>query len=118
MAFERKKVFGSARPTGEENPEMIRLVLPRGNQVLGVVEQRLGASRMNVRCLDGKKRVCRIPGRLRRHLWVRENDIVIVQPWELGGDDKGDIMLKYTKTQVDALEKKGYLKKIKEFDEF
>ena len=74
--------------------EISRIKLPRPPQVFGVVEQRLGGSRMSVRCLDGKTRVCRIPGRLKRRLWVRQGDFVIVEPWELGGDDKGDVIFK------------------------
>ena len=73
---------------------------------------------MKVRCLDGKTRITRIPGRLKRRLWVREGDIIIVEPWELGGDAKGDVLYKYTKSQVQFLKKKGYLKKIEEFEEF
>ena len=70
---------------------------------------------MRVLCLDGKERICRIPGRLRRALWVREGNVVIVQPWELGGNEKGDIIYKYRgKAEVDFLEKKGYLKSLEE----
>src|SRR3990167_3453416 len=98
--------------------EISRIKLPRGNQTLGVLEQRLGGSRNRVRCLDGKTRICRIPGRLKRRLWVRESDIVIVEPWEFSGDDKGDILYKYTNTQVQWLKNKGYLKKIEEAEEF
>ena len=98
--------------------EITRIKLPRGRQVLGIVEQRLGASRMRVRCLDGKTRICRIPGRLKRRLWVREGDTVIVELWEYSGDDKGDILYKYTNTQVVFLKKKGYLKKLEEFEAF
>ncbi|MDP6548050.1 MAG: translation initiation factor eIF-1A [Candidatus Woesearchaeota archaeon] len=98
--------------------EIGRIKLPRGDQTLGILEQRLGASRVRVRCLDGKTRICRIPGRLKRRLWVRENDILIVQPWEFSGDEKGDILYKYTPTQVIFLKNKGYLKKIEESDEF
>ncbi|MBR9691923.1 translation initiation factor eIF-1A [Candidatus Woesearchaeota archaeon] len=98
--------------------QIARIKLPRGKQSFGIVEQRLGGSRMRVRCLDGKNRICRIPGRMKRYLWVREGDIVIVEPWELGGDDKGDIVYKYSKSQVQYIKRKGYLKKIEEFDEF
>jgi translation initiation factor 1A len=98
--------------------EITRIKLPRDNQTLGVLEQRLGASRMRVRCLDGKTRICRIPGRLKRRLWVRENDILIVEPWEFSGEGKGDILYKYTPTQAVFLKNKGYLKKIEEDDEF
>ena len=98
--------------------EIVRIKLPKHNQSLGIVDQRLGASRMRVKCLDGKTRICRIPGRLKRKLWVREEDIVLVEPWELGGDEKGDIIYKYKKTQILFLKKKGYLKKLEELEEF
>jgi len=98
--------------------EIRRTKIPRGNQVFGVVETRLGASRMRVRCLDGKIRICRIPGRLRRSLWVRENDLVVVQPWEHGGDEKGDIMFKYTPTQVNVLRRRGLLTELETSSEF
>lgn len=98
--------------------EIRRIKTPRGNQSFGVIEQRLAASRLRVKCLDGKSRICRIPGRLRRRLWVREKDIVIVEPWEFGGDEKGNVIFKYSKSQVEFLRNKGYLKKIEEMEEF
>ena len=100
-----------------EEEQVIRVRIPQNKELLGIVQQRLGGSRMRVLCLDGKERICRIPGRLRRALWVREGDVVIIEPWELGGDDKGDVVHKYKgKAEVDFLRKKGYLKNIE--DEF
>lgn len=98
--------------------EISRIKLPRGNQTFGLLDERLGGSRMRIRCLDGKVRICRIPGRLKRRLWVRPGDIVIVQPWEFSGDEKGDLVYKYTPTQVHFLKRKGYLKAIEDMDEF
>jgi translation initiation factor 1A len=104
----------------EEEEQMIRrMKLPRGpRESLGILEQRLGASRLEVRCLDGKTRVCRIPGRLKRRLWVRKGDIVIVEAWEYGGDEKGDVIYKYKPIQVHALKEKGFLRKLEDLDEF
>ena len=34
--------------------------------------------------------------RLKRKLWVREGDILLIEPWELSGDEKGDIIFKMT----------------------
>lgn len=102
----------------QEQEEIRRVKLPRGTQTLGILDKRLGASRCSVRCLDGKTRNCRIPGRLKRRLWFRENDVVLVEPWEFGGDDKGDIIFKYRPTQVMWLKRQGYLKQLEELDEF
>jgi len=100
-----------------EEPQVVRVRIPKGKEILGIVEQRLGGSRMRVNCLDGKERICRIPGRLRRALWVREKDIVIIEPWELGGDTKGDVIYKYrSKAEVAFLKRKGFLKNLE--DEF
>ncbi|MBI5389253.1 translation initiation factor eIF-1A [Candidatus Woesearchaeota archaeon] len=113
----RDRGFGTAAQQAE-NEELQRVKLPRGNETLGVLEQRMGGNRVRVRCLDGKTRICRIPGRLKRKLWVREGDIVLVEPWELSGDEKGDVIFKYRPTQVDFLKRKGLLKTLDEFTAF
>ncbi len=102
----------------ELQDEIRRIKLPRGRETMGILEQRLGGSRMRVRCLDGKLRICRIPGRLKRKLWVREGDIVIVEPWEYCGDEKGDILYKYSKNQSFFLKNKGYLNQLEQTEEF
>ncbi|MEM2908484.1 MAG: translation initiation factor eIF-1A [Candidatus Hadarchaeales archaeon] len=93
--------------TPEEELEKLRL--PRAGEVLGTVEQMVGFDRLRVRCRDGHTRICRIPGKIRKRLWIRENDIVIVRPWDVQGDEKGDIVYRYTKTQVEWLTKRGLL---------
>jgi|TARA_B100001971_G_C18206006_1_gene547661 translation initiation factor 1A len=98
--------------------EIRRIKLPRGRQTFGILEQRVGASRTRVRCLDGKMRICRIPGRLKRRLWVREGDLLLIEPWELGGDAKGDVIFKYRPSQTQFLRRKGYLDKLDEFEAF
>ncbi len=96
----------------EQNPEgPIRVRLPRQGEVLGILDQRLGASRMMVRCLDGKSRNCRVPGRLKRKLWLREGDIVLVKPWEFD-NEKADIIFKYNPAAISWLKRKGFLKDV------
>lgn len=94
----------------EDNQEkkISRVKLPKGEEIIGIVEQRLGGNKMYVNCLDGKRRNCRVPGRLKRALWLRPGDVVIVQPWELD-KDKADIIFKYRKNQINWLKKNGYL---------
>lgn len=76
---------------------------------MGVVDQRLGFGKMRVICTDRKIRVCRIPGKFRRKLWINSGAYVLVKPWEMQGEEKGDIIYKYTKHQVYVLRKKGLL---------
>ncbi len=102
----------------QSSEEIERIRLPREGQVLGLLESRLGGSRCDVRCVDGNTRNCRIPGRLKRRLWVREGDIVLVEPWEFGGDEKGDIIFSYKKNHAAWLKKKGYLDRLDDFDDF
>ncbi|MFA6889308.1 MAG: translation initiation factor eIF-1A [Candidatus Woesearchaeota archaeon] len=105
-------------PEEIEQMEIRRTVMPKGREVFGILEQRLGGSRNKVRCLDGKTRICRIPGRLKRKLWVREGDLLLVEPWELSGDEKGDIIYKYKPSQMMHLKRIGVLKSMDEFGEF
>lgn len=113
-----KKVDKNFDPVAAAQEEIRRVKLPRGNQVIGLLDRRLGGSRAYVKGMDGKTRVCRIPGRLKRRLWVREGDIVLIEPWELSGDEKADIIYKYTRTQVNHLKRRGLLKQLDEFSSF
>ncbi len=102
----------------DDDEEQIRVKLPEDDQTFGILEERLGGSRSEVRCLDGKTRICRIPGRLKRSLWVRPGDLVLVEPWEYGGDEKGDIIFKYKPVHVKWLKERGYLDDLDEKEEF
>jgi len=93
----------------EDEEQLRRLRMPQEGEVLGVVEQLLGGSRMLVRCRDEKVRVSRIPGKMKRKIWVREGDVVIVRPWDVQGDRKADIVWRYTKPQVARLMQQGLL---------
>ncbi len=100
---------GERKP--EEQPEgPIRVRTPYGKEILGKVESRAGGNRMIVSCFDGKTRNCRVPGRLKRKLWIRPGDIVLVEPWEFEGDEKGDIIHTYKPAAIQWLERKGFLK--------
>ena len=85
--------------------------LPRKSQgeMLAVVIAELGGARMQCFCEDGRERICRVPGRLRRKVWVKEGDVVIVKPWDIEGDKRGDILWRYKKLEVNWLREKGKL---------
>ena len=94
--------------TNNEDQKIAKARLPKDNEIMGIVEQRLGGNKMMVNCFDGKTRNCRVPGRLRRKLWLRPNDVVIIEPWELD-ENKGDVIFKYRPNQVRWLKKNNYL---------
>ena len=77
--------------------------------MLGVVSGMMGGSRMRVSCKDTKERICRIPGRLRNKMWVKDGDVVVVEPWEIQGDSKGDIIFRYTPLQANMLRQRGFI---------
>jgi len=104
--FEEVKEEAENQNAQEETQTRIRL--PRKNEFLGRVIQRLGGNRMEIKCTDGKSRNCRVPGRLKRKLWLREGDLVIITPWEFD-DSKGDIIFQYNKNATYQLKKRGLL---------
>lgn len=89
--------------------EINKPVLPGSGQVFGVTLQLLGYDRLRVKCADGHTRLCRIRGKMKRRVWVREGDTVIVAPWDFQSDRRGDVIWRYTKGQVQALQEKGHL---------
>jgi len=97
------------RPQLSVEEERRRLRMPREGEVLGIVLGLMGGSRMKVACKDGKERMCRIPGKLRNRVWVREGDVVIVKPWEIEGEKKGDIIWRYWPLQAKILKEEGHI---------
>jgi len=85
------------------------MVLPVANDVLGIAVQMLGNDRIRVKCQDGHVRLCRIRGKMKRRVWIRVGDIVLVSPWDFQSDKRGDIYWRYRRNQAEWLRKKGYL---------
>lgn len=103
--------FDKNQPTQEE-VEISRIRTPRAPEVLGVVEQMVGGDRMKVNCDDGNQRICRIPGKMRKRIWIRTGNLVLVEPWSVQGHERGDIVFVYTSTQANWLKRKGFIKNI------
>ncbi len=90
--------------------EIIRVRLPnkRNKEMFASAELMLGANHIRVRCFDGTTRVGRIKGKIKKRVWIREGDTLIVTPWDFQ-EDKCDIIYRYTRPQVDWLRGHGYL---------
>ncbi|KYH42540.1 translation initiation factor eIF-1A [Candidatus Bathyarchaeota archaeon] len=89
--------------------ELSEMILPSPNDVLGVVVKMLGFDRFLVKCQDGRERICRIRGKMKRRVWIRVGDVVLVSPWDFQYDTRGDIFWRYTRSQAELLRKKGLL---------
>jgi len=100
---------GAPIPVGE-GEQSVRARLPRKErgELLGVIVQRFGGNRMEVKTTDGKSRNCRVPGKYKKKLWLRPGDFVLITIW-VDDDSKGDVIFKYNPTMVTQLRKKGFL---------
>lgn len=108
----RKRRLGSSNTVQSGNTqEVTRVRTPRRekNEVLAMVTGLLGSKRVSLQCMDGVVRMGRIPGSKKRRIWIREGDVVIASPWDVQ-DSKAEVSWKYTRPQVEWLERKGYLK--------
>ena len=90
--------------------DKIRVPLPnrKVNEMFAIADQILGGRRVRAVCEDGDSRLARIPGKMRRRQWVREGDLIVLQPWDFQ-DEKANVVMRYTKTQSLYLSRKGVL---------
>jgi len=97
----------------ESSGDRIRVPLPKRkvNEMFAIADNILGGRRVRSVCEDGETRLARIPGKMRRRQWVREGDLIVIQPWEFQ-DEKANVCMRYTKTQSLYLSRKGVLPEI------
>ena len=84
------------------------LRMPEDDEVFATVTSMLGANRVKVRCADGTERTARIPGKMQKRIWIREDDVVLVEPWDWQ-DEKADITWRYEKSAADQLRREGHI---------
>jgi translation initiation factor 1A len=82
---------------------------PGQGEVVGIVDKAAGATNFIVRCSDGNERTCTIPGRLRRRFWIKVNDVVLVKPWVVQSNERGDILWRYSRMDADVLRRDGFM---------
>lgn len=90
--------------------EIKRVRMPREGEMFGRVVNLLGSSRLQVECEDGKERLVRIPGKLKKRVWTRVDDIVVIKPWEVQSDSRADLVWRYRKNEIYFLKREGRLK--------
>ena len=88
--------------SGLESDEAVnryRMPDTRNREMFAIADQLMGASKLRVMCEDGKSRMARIPGKMKRRMWIKPGDLVIVKPWDFQ-DDKADVKYRYVRTQA------------------
>lgn len=95
-------------PKKDKGVESKELLTPAENEVICVVTDIVGANYVKTICMDGVARVCRIPGKLRKKVWINLKDVVLVAVWEFQ-NDKGDIVHRYERDEKKKLIELGLL---------
>jgi translation initiation factor 1A len=94
----------------EAGEEIGRLPMPRRQrgEIFGVASQLLGAARIRVMCEDNIPRMGRITGKMKKKMWIREGDLLILRPWGFQ-EGKADILFRYSRTQATYLARRNLL---------
>ena len=93
-------------------PEVTRVKFPyrRNGEMFARVVDIYGNERMQVFCEDGKHRIGRIRGKIKKRVWVRKGDLVIINPWEFETEVKDklgkcEISWRYMRHEIAWLER-------------
>lgn len=90
------------RGKNENEEEKRELVYKEDGQEYGQVVRMLGNGRLEAQCIDGKKRLCHIRGKMRKKVWVAQGDIILVGLRDYQ-DEKADVIMKYTADEARVL---------------
>jgi len=85
--------------------------MPQQGELLGRVIKLVGGDNIIVKCTDGKVRTCRLRGKIKRSMWIREHDVVLIAPWDFQ-TEKADIVWRYISAHAEKLQKDGALEGI------
>jgi len=111
----KKKQFkrGRRRSSPAPVPEVTRVKMPnrrRGEMFARVVDI-YGQERVGVFCEDGKHRMGRIRGKIKKRVWIRKGDLVIVNPWDFetqveGKKEKCEVFWRYLRREISWLNRR------------
>ena len=59
-------------------------------------------------CEDNVSRMGRITGKMKKKMWIREGDLLILRPWGFQ-EGKADILFRYSRTQATYLARRNLL---------
>ena len=59
-------------------------------------------------CEDNVSRMGRITGKMKKKMWIREGDLLILRPWGFQ-EGKTDILFRYSRTESQYLSRRNLL---------
>ena len=93
----------------QSNTTTKKTKLPSKDEQCAVVIEMSGGSRLKAMCEDGNTRMVRIGGRFKKRMWVRENDLILIKPWPIQGNEKADLVHRYLPTERNWVVKRDIL---------
>lgn len=90
-----------------------RIRYPRKDELemFAVATQLMGTDQVKCMCEDGVERQCRIPGKMKKKVWIRQGDLLIIKLWYFQ-TRKADIVWRFLGTQAEHIKRKGVLKNL------
>ncbi len=95
-----------------EEELIVRIRKPKRGEMFGIAVAMLGAGKVTVECEDGKTRIGRIRGKIKKRKWIRPGDLVLLKPWIVQSDERADIVWRYQRTEANWLKRKGFIKNL------
>ena len=80
-------------------------------EMFAVATQLMGTNQVKAMCEDGIERQCRIPGKMRKKVWIRAGDLLIIKLWSFQ-PKKANIVWRFLGTQMEHIKRKGLLTKL------
>lgn len=109
--------------TPSPTPAVSRVKMPyrRNGEMFARVVEIFGQERMGVFCEDGKHRIGRIRGKIKKRVWIRKGDLVVINPWEFetqvdGKPEKCEISWRYLRHEVSYLERNRRIPEVLDID--
>ena len=107
---QQKKGRRSFTPAPTPTVSRVKMPYRRNGEMFARVIEILGQERMFVFCEDGKRHIGRIRGKIKKRVWVRKGDLVVINPWAFetkveGKPEKCEISWRYLRHEVSYLER-------------
>lgn len=104
----KHKKFKNKNPQTQVTRTTIRA---EHNQLYAKVLKRMGNNKISVVCSDGQVRICSIPGKYRKKMWLNPDDILLID-LETHGSSKSNVCTmnhKYNCKDIDSLKQENML---------